>query len=117
MHFDCRQSYCETLKQQQQVRIPRDQPLDTDNGEFICPVCRQMANSLLPVPPEAQGLPVTIFPHNESDRMIAIAKSIYTMLKEESVNLTQPLRYFLLSSFDLIKHTHRPNFFKLQKKT
>ena len=95
MHFDCRQSYCETLKQQQQVRIPRDQPLDTDNGEFICPVCRQMANSLLPVPPEAQGLPVTIFPHNESDRMIAIAKSIYTMLKEESVNLTQgatPLR-------------------------
>ena len=95
MHFDCRQSYCETLKQQQQVRIPRDQPLDTDNGEFICPVCRQMANSLLPVPPEAQGLPVTIFPHNESDRMIAIAKSIYSMLREESVNLTQgatPLR-------------------------
>ena len=95
MHFDCRQSYCETLKQQQQVRIPRDQPLDTDNGEFICPVCRQMANSLLPVPPEAQGLPVTLFPHNESDRMNAIAKSIYSMLREESVNLTQgatPLR-------------------------
>ena len=95
MHFDCRQSYCETLKQQQQVRIPRDQPLDTDNGEFICPVCRQMANSLLPVPPEAQGLPVTIFPHNESDRMMAIARSIYSMLSEESVNLTQgatPLR-------------------------
>ena len=95
MHFDCRQSYCDTLKQQQQVRIPRDQPLDTDNGEFICPVCRQMANSLLPVPPEAQGLPVTIFPHNESDRMMAIAKSIYSMLREESVNLTQgatPLR-------------------------
>ena len=96
MHFDCRQSYCETLKtQQQQLRMTRDQPLDTDNGEFICPLCRQMANSLLPVPPEAQGLPVTIFPHNESDRMIAIAKSIYSMLREESVNLTQgatPLR-------------------------
>ncbi len=60
MHYDCRQSYCETLKQQ--VRVARDQALDTDHGEFICPMCRQMANALLPVPPEPPNLPAAVFP-------------------------------------------------------
>ena len=40
------------------------QSLDTDRGEFICPVCRQMANALLPVPPDAQELPPAIIQNN-----------------------------------------------------
>ncbi len=64
MHYDCRQSYCETLKQQ--GRIARDQALDTDHGEFICPMCRQMANALLPVPPEPPNLPAAVFPKYET---------------------------------------------------
>ena len=32
---------------------PRDATLDFENGEFICPMCRQVANALLPVPPDA----------------------------------------------------------------
>ena len=38
MHYTCRKSYCDTLKQAN--RLPREQPLDTESGEFICPVCR-----------------------------------------------------------------------------
>ena len=100
MHYTCRKSYCDTLKQAN--RLPREQPLDTESGEFICPVCRlvvtfqkrygpkfklafllrQLANSLLPIPPEESGPPVTLFPNNEHERTIAIGKSIYDLLKE-----------------------------------
>ena len=99
MHYSCRQSYCDTLKQGN--RMPREQPLDTDNGEFICPVCRQLANSLLPIPPEETGLPVTLFPNNEHERTMAVAKSIYDLLKEGSIdivsaNYNYSYTYFLL---------------------
>ena len=88
MHFDCRQSYCETLKQQ--MRVTRDQALDTDAGDFICPVCRQMANGLLPVPPPPALVPANSVvsaasPPAENRRRIA--SKIHQLLGEETVHL------------------------------
>ncbi len=90
LHFDCRQSYCETLKQQ--VRLARDQALDTDHGEFICPMCRQMANALLPVPPEPPNLPAAVFPKEPEERMAVISDKICKILTEEAVHLVSSTR-------------------------
>ena len=48
------------------------QSLDTDRGEFICPVCRQMANALLPVPPDAQELPPAIIQNSLEMKAVII---------------------------------------------
>ena len=88
MHFDCRQSYCETLKQQ--MRVTRDQALDTDQGEFICPVCRQMANGLLPVPPPPPLVPANAAPSTAVSAIEGrkrIARTIHQLLGEETVHL------------------------------
>eukprot|EP00095_Tigriopus_kingsejongensis_P006031 maker-scaffold889_size84747-snap-gene-0.19 protein:Tk06031 transcript:maker-scaffold889_size84747-snap-gene-0.19-mRNA-1 annotation:"e3 ubiquitin-protein ligase ubr3" len=85
MHYDCRQSYCETLKQQ--MRLTRDQALDTDHGEFICPLCRQMANCLMPVPPDPPDLPATAFSSDPAEQRTEIASKIHQLLSEEMVHL------------------------------
>jgi len=83
MHYDCRQSYCETLKQL--MRVTREQTLDTDRGEFICPVCRQMANAPLPVPPDAQDLPPAIV----QDSLEKKAETIQRLLGEETFHMVR----------------------------
>ena len=87
MHYSCRKSYCETLKQQ--MRIARDQALDTDHGEFICPLCRQMANALLPVPPEPPDMLATVFPKDNHERMTVTSNKIHQLLAEPSVHLVR----------------------------
>ena len=59
------------------------QTLDTDRGEFICPVCRQMANALLPVPPDAQDLPPALVHCNLEDK----AATIERLLGEETFHM------------------------------
>ena len=46
-----------------------------------------MGNSLLPIPPDEAGLPVTVFPHNEHERTTAIAKSISELLRDSPVDV------------------------------
>ena len=51
MHYDCHTSYCE---------IQRNQNLDSRDPQrldFICPMCRQVANALLPILPNPQEFP------------------------------------------------------------
>ncbi len=57
--------------------------MDTDRGEFICPVCRQMANALLPVPPDAQDLPPAIVQNNLEKK----AAIIQRLLGEETFHM------------------------------
>lgn len=69
MHYDCRSSYCETLRTQ--IRGARDvSTLDFDRGEFICPMCRQVANALLPVPPDAPPFPLSQASNSSIQEMV-----------------------------------------------
>jgi hypothetical protein len=56
------------------------QSLDTDRGEFICPVCRQMANSLLPIQPDRTEPQVVLPPSNDRGAGAAV---IARLLREE----------------------------------
>ena len=81
MHYDCRTSYLETLRHQD--RNPREtQTLDFERGEFICPMCRQVANALLPVPPDAPEFPVC---SNHQEKSATIASKIHGLLGEETL--------------------------------
>ncbi|XP_046390043.1 E3 ubiquitin-protein ligase Ubr3 isoform X2 [Ischnura elegans] len=47
LHLDCLKSYLHSLRSQQ-----RQQNLAVDRGEYSCPLCRQLANSVLPLSPQ-----------------------------------------------------------------
>ncbi|XP_068083669.1 E3 ubiquitin-protein ligase Ubr3 isoform X2 [Anabrus simplex] len=47
LHLDCLRSYLQSLRQQQ-----RQQSIAVDRGEYWCPLCRQLANSVLPLSPQ-----------------------------------------------------------------
>ncbi|XP_015603280.1 E3 ubiquitin-protein ligase Ubr3 isoform X2 [Cephus cinctus] len=47
LHLDCLKSYLQSLRGQQ-----RQQSLAVDRGEYLCPLCRQLANSVLPLSPQ-----------------------------------------------------------------
>ncbi|XP_065200275.1 E3 ubiquitin-protein ligase Ubr3-like isoform X2 [Planococcus citri] len=44
LHLECLTSYLQSLRNQQRVVV--------DRGEYLCPLCRQLANSVLPMPPD-----------------------------------------------------------------
>ncbi|XP_073970772.1 ubr3 ubiquitin ligase isoform X1 [Rhodnius prolixus] len=44
LHLDCLKSYLRSLRSQQRIAAER--------GEYACPLCRQLANSVLPLPPQ-----------------------------------------------------------------
>ncbi|XP_075237272.1 ubr3 ubiquitin ligase isoform X2 [Lycorma delicatula] len=44
LHLDCLKSYLRSLLSQQRLAAER--------GEYACPLCRQLANSVLPLPPQ-----------------------------------------------------------------
>jgi len=82
MHYDCRSSYCETLRSQLRPG-PRDATLDFENGEFICPMCRQVANALLPVPPDAPAYPLS-----SASNIKEIALNIHDLLGQETLQMS-----------------------------
>ena len=47
LHLDCLKSYLQTLRNQQ-----RQPTLAVEKGEYLCPLCRQLANSVLPLSPQ-----------------------------------------------------------------
>ncbi|XP_017785571.1 PREDICTED: E3 ubiquitin-protein ligase UBR3 isoform X2 [Nicrophorus vespilloides] len=47
LHLHCLKSYLYSLRSQQ-----RQQSLAPDKGEYLCPLCRQLANSVLPLSPQ-----------------------------------------------------------------
>lgn len=47
IHMDCLKGYLSALKTQQ-----RQHNISVDRGEYLCPLCRQLANSFLPLSPE-----------------------------------------------------------------
>jgi E3 ubiquitin-protein ligase UBR3 len=44
LHLDCHKQYLQSLRSQQ-----RQQSLNVERGEYSCPLCRQLANSALPI--------------------------------------------------------------------
>ncbi|KAK4316848.1 hypothetical protein Pmani_012025 [Petrolisthes manimaculis] len=52
LHLDCHQSYLLSLRSQHRP----NSPLNVEKGEYWCPLCRQLGNSVLPISPEIGDL-------------------------------------------------------------
>ena len=53
VHLACQQSYMTSLKS---LGAPQgNQTLTVEKGEYMCPMCRQLANGVLPIPPDPEG--------------------------------------------------------------
>lgn len=56
LHFDCYNSYKQTLDQtNNSFGIPNDPFMRNGNIEYACPLCRQVANCVLPVSPQTSA--------------------------------------------------------------
>jgi E3 ubiquitin-protein ligase UBR3 len=104
LHLACHKSYLLSLRSQSQASRS-----GLEQGDFSCPLCRQMANSVLPVIPETQG---AISPSWLNDR-----SAMYTDVLSLLTNLDTPEKPLiqLLGSFmeDLTKAT-LPQYRSLQ---
>ncbi|XP_066595206.1 E3 ubiquitin-protein ligase Ubr3 [Prorops nasuta] len=52
LHLDCLKLYLQTLRGQQTASEQRPNSLAVNKGEYFCPLCRQLANSFLPLSPQ-----------------------------------------------------------------
>ncbi|XP_020708415.2 E3 ubiquitin-protein ligase Ubr3 [Athalia rosae] len=75
LHLDCLKSYLQSLRSQQ-----RQQSLAVDRGEYLCPLCRQLANSVLPLSPQLGECAAVVRSRHASPT--AILTELNSFLKE-----------------------------------
>ncbi|XP_014472841.1 PREDICTED: E3 ubiquitin-protein ligase UBR3 isoform X2 [Dinoponera quadriceps] len=75
LHLDCLKSYLQSLRSQQ-----RQQSLAVDRGEYFCPLCRQLANSVLPLSPQLGECAAVVRSRHAST--ITILAELNNFLKE-----------------------------------
>ena len=72
----CHQSYQQSLRGT--GARPSSQTLAVDKGEYMCPMCRQLANSVLPIPPDMEGQVV----RSRSQCPVVLGHEVTALLKE-----------------------------------
>ncbi|XP_020290278.1 E3 ubiquitin-protein ligase UBR3 isoform X2 [Pseudomyrmex gracilis] len=75
LHLDCLKSYLESLRSQQ-----RQQSIAVERGEYLCPLCRQLANSVLPLSPQFGECSAVVRSRHASTK--TILTDLNTFLKE-----------------------------------
>ncbi|XP_048579140.1 E3 ubiquitin-protein ligase ubr3 isoform X3 [Nematostella vectensis] len=48
LHIDCQQSYLRSLQEEEAAQLHQMHSFNSRNGEFTCPLCRQLGNCVLP---------------------------------------------------------------------
>nr|XP_033321626.1 E3 ubiquitin-protein ligase Ubr3 isoform X1 [Megalopta genalis] len=82
LHLDCLKSYLQSLRNHQ-----RQQNIAVERGEYLCPLCRQLANSVLPLSPQLGECAAVVQSHHASTATILL--ELNNLLKEVQQN---PLR-------------------------
>ncbi|XP_023317565.1 E3 ubiquitin-protein ligase Ubr3 isoform X3 [Trichogramma pretiosum] len=75
LHLDCLKSYLASLRSSQ-----RHQNIAVDRGEYNCPLCRQLANSVLPLSPQLGECSAVVRSRHASPEQIN--QDVYNFLKE-----------------------------------
>ncbi|XP_048456442.1 E3 ubiquitin-protein ligase UBR1 [Rhincodon typus] len=52
MHASCWQKYFEAVQNSTRNRLHAELPFDLENGEFLCPLCKALCNTVMPVIPQ-----------------------------------------------------------------
>ncbi|XP_071748159.1 E3 ubiquitin-protein ligase UBR3 isoform X3 [Lepeophtheirus salmonis] len=83
VHLSCRQSYMEHLRSQQ--RSENNHVLDVEHGEYMCPMCRQLANSILPIPPNIDESSSSFNSPSSEEELTKLAEQILFLSNEKSI--------------------------------
>ena len=76
VHLACHQSYMQSLRGT--GARPSSQTLAVEKGEYMCPMCRQLSNSVLPIPPDMEGQVV----RSRSQCAVVLGHEVTALLKE-----------------------------------
>ncbi|XP_023311445.1 E3 ubiquitin-protein ligase Ubr3 isoform X2 [Anoplophora glabripennis] len=76
LHLDCLNSYLQSLRSQQ-----RQPTLSPEKGEYLCPLCRQLANSVLPLSPQL-GDKTQMVRSRPNESMSQILEELSNFLRE-----------------------------------
>ena len=96
VHLACHQSYMQSLRGQ--GPRPNNQTLAVDRGEYVCPMCRQLANSVLPIPPDMEGQVVRA----RSQCAVTLGHEVTALLKEPPVSPSMSSQSQLMLAMSLI---------------
>lgn len=94
LHLDCLKSYLESLRSQQ-----RQQSLAVERGEYLCPLCRQLANSVLPLSPQLGECSAVVRSRHASTK--TIFADLNTFLKEIQRNPVSIRKTFFFILYSL----------------
>lgn len=87
VHIICQDTYLKSLYSSQRPHTN----LNVERGEFFCPVCRQLANSVLPLSPQLdKPTPVIRLP---TPPFITLVSELATLIRENEV---PPVSFFLI---------------------
>lgn len=84
VHMTCQESYLKSLRRQN---------LNIELGEFSCPVCRQLANSVLPLSPQLDRPTSIVRSHTEYGQLCDEFKDLISDCKRLSVSFTYSLAF------------------------
>nr|AZA04497.1 E3 ubiquitin-protein ligase [Gerris buenoi] len=100
LHLDCLKSYLSSLRSQQR--------LAADRGEYACPLCRQLANSVLPLlPPPISSLGLTPPPNATDPELLAgVNTMLRTALPPPTQNVTSLMEAMSKSVEDMTNVTY-----------
>ncbi|XP_034238559.1 E3 ubiquitin-protein ligase Ubr3 isoform X4 [Thrips palmi] len=103
LHLECHKSYLQSLKNQQR----QQQSLDVDRGEYSCPICRQLANSVLPLTPELGECAAMV--RSRPTNSLSIVSEISHLLQENPVPIKASTLPDAMSKLmeDMTNCTHR----------
>ena len=107
LHLKCLERYRDSLSGSQ-----RQQNLSSDRGEYNCPLCRQLANSVLPLSPQLGECTAIVRSRHSSPE--TILQDLSTFLKEVPRNpihceLSEAMRKAMedLTNSTQLKYTHK----------
>ncbi|KAK6165726.1 hypothetical protein SNE40_022591 [Patella caerulea] len=110
LHLDCHSSYIKSLKSQENT-----DNLAVKKGEYWCPLCRQLSNSVIPmVPEENKHVLVKPISHDPKQMMADLAEMMVTRpITPGSEGLTRAMG----SVMEDLLHTTYPRFRSLSSMT
>ena len=107
VHLACHQSYVASLRGSSSGLQQNSQTLAVERGEYMCPMCRQLANSVLPIPPDPEASQVV---RARSQCAVTIGHEVTALLREPpatpSASQSQLMSAMTLIMDNLMKATY-----------
>jgi len=80
MHYSCFENYYDSVRKRHALQISRRQPERISQNEFVCPLCKALANAFLPI----------LYKHSEQSYPGSLqSESSYEMFLEETLPATR----------------------------